>query len=104
MARQPVQQIVSVAGQERQQAQRTVLQIVIWIERFAKGSLVRRDDAGAQIHGAAGLGAQFAELVEDLPVGGVERSTQRCIKLRDGLAHPRENLAQFAFALRETRV
>src|SRR5712692_3139658 len=66
----------AMASQQGQKTQRALLQAVVRVERIGELPVVCVEDAAAEILGAARFAPQANELVEHLPLGGVER-TQR---------------------------
>src|SRR6185437_2849468 len=90
---QAVEQFHSLPSEERQQAQRALLQSVMREQRAQNFLFVAIQHASAKILGAPGLAAQLLELVEDFSCDGIERGGQRFVHLaKRGTITPQNSL------------
>src|SRR5579872_2999465 len=92
-SRQAVEQFHSLASEERQQAQRALLQSVMREQRAQNFPFVAVQHAGAKIFGAARLAAQLLELVDHFSFDSIERGGQRFVhSAKRGAVTPENSL------------
>ena len=79
------EQAAAVARQQRQEAQRAFLQIMLRIERIVERAFVGVENAGAKILGASGFGAEIRVLVAHFVSGGFEGAPQSLVQFFERL-------------------